>query len=493
MKNEIKNKKNILLFLAITFVALISNNAFLQKHYYGDTIILMNIGYFQYAKDFFLADGRLFSALHCFLAGLLNLHIDLHLFLSTLIGIFLLSLSTLILYKFTIKYLNIENKLQNALVLFSVFTIIFNHMSIEYLLYAESCIMCLGLLFSILATIFYLIDTKQNYLKSFLLLLISTICYQGLINIFPILVITLKFLHSKEKNFLKLYIKDTFITGIFFAGTLIISSILLLVIGKIFNITNNRINTLNLAEIFNRLSELFIITKIVFVNQLYVLPDNFAVAMTITTLILLTISCKRKTDIIKYLLVIVNAYVFCIFPLIVYIFMSRRIFMAIGALMGISLLFVATQNNNTKNKLSAVIISIFIFGYFVFNIFNNFTNTQLYLKTFLQDEKTCIEINSLLQEYEETSKNTITKLSYIYSTNPHNHYDGIKEIMSLTEKKLYTHWTIDPTLEYYCNRKFKKVNFPEEIYNENFANKKYSEFSKEHVIFIKDTMYIYLY
>ena len=112
-------------------------------------------------------------------------------------------ISVMLIYKLFVKLLKFEDKtIYNYITLIGSYIIIFSHMSIEYYLFQESAIMCLSILFNILATRMLHSDKKGRIVKSGILLLMATFCYQGNLGIFVVINILIIFI--KEKSF-----KDT--------------------------------------------------------------------------------------------------------------------------------------------------------------------------------------------------------------------------------------------------------------------------------------------
>ena len=73
------------------------------------------------------------------------------------------------------------------MLLASCFVLILNQFTLEYLLFPESAVMCLGVLFNVIAVKLMIDNPKHKYIKIFLSLLVAVFCYQGLLNMFPVL------------------------------------------------------------------------------------------------------------------------------------------------------------------------------------------------------------------------------------------------------------------------------------------------------------------
>ena len=92
--------------------------------------------------------------------------------------------------------------------------------TLEYLLFPESAVMCLGVLFNVIAIKFMVDNPKCKYIKIFLALLVAVFCYQGVLNMFPVIAILVYIVKQildkreykvKEKEFFVEMIKLAFI------------------------------------------------------------------------------------------------------------------------------------------------------------------------------------------------------------------------------------------------------------------------------------------
>lgn len=76
------------------------------------------------------------------------------------------------------------------------FVLILNQFSLEYLLFPESAVMCLGQMLCVISASLILSNNKHKYLKIGLMLFIAVFCYQGVLNIFPALALLFIFLNQ---------------------------------------------------------------------------------------------------------------------------------------------------------------------------------------------------------------------------------------------------------------------------------------------------------
>lgn len=194
------NKFDKIVLLSITVLSIILCSNFLQMHYSSDTLCLIKWGYFEYPSHYFLQDGRIISTIVCYLGGVLHLPYNVYIIGMDIIGVLLLSLTVFILYKSIIKITQTQDLTKKIMLLLGTYVLIFNQFTLEFLLFPESAVMCLGVFTSILATTKLVTDEKHKYLKITGLLFIATFSYQGLINIFPVVSILLLILKQEEER-----------------------------------------------------------------------------------------------------------------------------------------------------------------------------------------------------------------------------------------------------------------------------------------------------
>ena len=219
MKKKI-NKKEIYVLLGILVAIMIICINFLQMHYSSDTYVLYQWGYFKYPSEYFLKDGRLISTLFCYLGGILHLPIPAYIIAMDFLGMIFLAISIYIISKIFIDIIKPENKKKEILIYLASFVLILNQYTLEYLLFPESAVMCLGVLFNVIAIKFMVDNPKCKYIKIFLALLVAVFCYQGVLNMFPVLAILVYIVKQildkreykvKEKEFFVEMIKLAFI------------------------------------------------------------------------------------------------------------------------------------------------------------------------------------------------------------------------------------------------------------------------------------------
>lgn len=143
---KIKNRK-IIIYVLLVLISFIICQNYLKMHYAVDTYAMINMGYKNYATKYFLKDGRVFSFLITFLAGKINLPIEVFVRISTLIGIFVSCLSVMLIRKIMITEKLPKNIWQEIIITGIAYCTIFNFMYIEVLHFAEASILATRNLF----------------------------------------------------------------------------------------------------------------------------------------------------------------------------------------------------------------------------------------------------------------------------------------------------------------------------------------------------------
>ena len=84
-------------------------------HYSSDTYVLYDLGYMAYPEKYFLLDGRLISAIVCYIAGILHIPIKAYIIGMDFIGIIFIGTAIYTISKIFEKLINSDiYKVENA-------------------------------------------------------------------------------------------------------------------------------------------------------------------------------------------------------------------------------------------------------------------------------------------------------------------------------------------------------------------------------------------
>lgn len=498
--NNKLNKKNAITYLVIVGITLLLCQNFLQMHYSSDTYVLYDLGYMEYPSQYFLLDGRLISTLVCYLAGILNIPIPAYIIGMDFIGIILIATSIYIMYKILEKIIQPQKNIIKLMLLASCFILILNQFTLEYLLFPESGVMCLGVLFNVIAVKLMIDNPKHKYIKIFLSLLVAVFCYQGLLNMFPVLAILLYIVKQiVDKREYKIKEKEFFIEMIKLAIIVIVVlaiCMLAIKIGKtLLNSNQDRMMHLIDTEAIMLRGE----TVLEYLDELWnktmhMLPDQINNIILIVSFVSLILLKTKKEMIMQYILLLIVCFIICIVPMFIFnTGVCGRVNEPLTMIWGASLIILLAQSTNIQEgKRTNFIYCLVIISFIINNIFI-MQNITEHIASNRVEENMGKTIKYALEEYEKETGNTVTKFAYAYDRNPQQYAVGIKPIGSLTERKLACSWSISQAMNFYCERKFEKTRMPIKIYTEKMIDKDYKEFSEEQLVFEGDTLYMLVY
>ena len=188
------------------------------------------------------------------------------------------------------------------------FILIFNCMALEYLLYAECSVMCLSLLLSIIAAkIFTDNNTKNRNIKTILIMVIASFCYQGSINIFLPLSILFLVIDANRKQAKELVKKILVACGII-VSVYLINIMAIYLINTILRIEQQRISggILNNLLNFKYIMRAIIMNTLVYNYNLW--PKGITIIFVVITLIILLFQKEKFRNIVQYLVLIILSF-----------------------------------------------------------------------------------------------------------------------------------------------------------------------------------------
>ncbi len=504
--NEIKGmklnmkKENWIKYGIILGFTIIICQGFLQMHYSSDTYVLWDIGYMNYPQQYFLLDGRIISSIVCFLAGMLKIPFETYIVGMNFIGVIFISIAIYIMSSTIKNIIKPEKKLIEYIIILASFVLVLNQFTLEYLLFPESAVMCLGVLLIVIATKIAIEKPKHSYLKVFITLLIATLCYQGLLNIFPVYIILVYIVKQiVSKNDYKQDEKEFFIEMIKFAIMVIV---ILLISMFVVDIGINYFESDQDRRIYLIDFEAFLLRgEIVleYLNELWIknmntLPYYINPIVLIITFVSLILLRTKKEIIMQYILFLVVSFAICVVPM--YIFNTGPAGRTNSPLMimwGASLLILLAQSTIVENEIKKKYIYSLIIISFIINSLYTVRNISEHLASNAVEHNMGATIRYKLEEYEKETGITVTKFGYVYDISPQQYAYGIKEMGSLTERKLSCSWSIRQAINFYCDRHFEKVIIPEDIYFRDVVQKDYKQFTDEQIIFFEDQMHLIVY
>ena len=144
--------------------------------------------------------------------------------------------------------------------------------------------------------------------------------------------------------------------------------------------------------------------------------------------------------------------------------------------------------SNIEIKSIITISCIFLLIQFVY--FTLFTIDNH--KVNFEDKLVAKQIEQIINNYEQQTGNTITKISIYSDSNPNYTYDNIKTSKDMNVKAFFHDWSTIAILEFYLNRDFESVSNNEDFSNE-FSQNDWNYFDPKQIILDNDTLHLCSY
>ena len=488
-----KHQKQFIIFGIILLFCIIICSPMLQFHIASDTYNLMDLGYFEYPSQYFLKDARIVSTLVMYIAGILHLPYEVFIVLMEILAVIIVSFSIYYIYKTINEKIKINSNIKIALVIMAAFILVFNCMSLEYLLYAECSVMCLSIFLSVMAARTFTSNEKYKTIKSIILVIIATFCYQGAVNIFLPLTILFLFIDKNRKT-AKEMVKQIVLACVIIGVAYLINVFSIYLINTILGVEQTRIagGILNNLQNAGALLEYLLGRTLITNYELW--PNGITLVFIAITIILLCFQKDRAKSILSYIILVLSALGICILPVFFMASpsMEPRMAMSAGAIVGMS--FIYLLSTEYDKKIFEYIISTVIVLFFVFNAINTIQIYSAHIAGNKIDANMGMTIKYRIEEYEKETGNTVSKVAYYRDKNHRDyHYGWDKKLYSFGQRAFDNYYCIIEALNYYCDRDFERANMTKEIYNTNFAGKDWNAYSDEQIVFEGDIMYICTY
>ena len=228
-----------------------------------------------------------------------------------LIGIILIGTSIYLIDRILENIIKTENNTLKIMLIASSFVLILNQFTLEFLLFPESAVMCLGVLLNVIAIKIMIESPKHKYLKIFFTLLIAALCYQGLLNMFPVLAIMtyiVKQIVDKEEY--KIKEKEFFTEMIKLAVIVIAVLAICMIVVKIGTTSLNSkqdrmMHLIDLEAVMLRGETVAEYMDELWNKSMHMLPNNFSNIILIISFISLII-LRTKKNVIKICTILNN-------------------------------------------------------------------------------------------------------------------------------------------------------------------------------------------
>ena len=459
-------KEKIGTFICIFFISILSYINFITGYFSIDTDNIISLGYNGYAINYFLYDGRVFSALFALIGELTKISLkNLYIF-STICSMAICSISVMLIYKIVYKILKPETKTKKLILILLSYTYIFHFMSINNFEYFENCIMSIAVLIYILAAKKIVIDRKIQL--GAILCILATAMYQGTINTFLITAILLLFLKKKTKKEFWKGIRIILVVTLIAAGINV--AMVAIARSNIDTIQATRIN----LDIIKNIGYNLVKLPSLFLDSLCLFPKYLHITFILIELIFIFIYCIQRKD-MKYFLnglfLIGVAYVTCItlstiYPTCIYDG-NGRIFASVGASFCILGIYILCEIDISKDKKQKIFFTTLTIIYFLVIICNTIYMTNKIKEQNRIDERISKQIVEEIEQYQKETGIEIKKFAILYYEDVNR--TNKKQSRGINNKsKIQNCIYTDITLKVYTGKVLKYEDFDEKIKTEYF-------------------------
>ena len=462
---KIKNtaKKDTLICVTLIAFTCIIFIPFLTGHYIADTYGIIERGLEDYSIYNSFTDGRMLMGLLNLLVLKLNMPIIAYVIFTLVIGIIISCMVVILLKNIILKFRPAESKYIEAIVTVICYVTIFNFMYLENLYFIECIVMALSLLLYTLGAYILVDRTKWYFLKSGLCVIIGMLSYQGTIGFFLALVFLFSILENKNK--ISSLIKDVLLSAVLVVIAGLIDLACIEIFTNQFGTNQGRLNN----NIFQNIIIIFMYFPKILTHTCGMFPTNLLIIFLSLLVVLAVIGILQKykkeagKGIILYflLMIFVIASAFSSSVLSSSSFWAARMRFCIGALVGILFLYLYVTTDLFQKKNALTVLSIILLTtYAVCNLYQyvNIINQNKQMNKI--EEQECQEIEKNIEEYEEQTGNSITKIARVYSKT-HNETLYLPDNPQASTSVLNSTkcwWSVKGTIYFYTGKRLEYVS-----------------------------------
>lgn len=446
-----------LITVAVTIEYLVGFNSY-------DTQKIISMGYLEYAKKLFWADGRIFSGLYICIGKILNIANPTNLYIFSVVLCIFLIIGNVIYFKRLLEKISTRKINEGLLYVLSYITI-FNFTYSDIMTFIEMPILQLSIFLYMLAAKFAVID--KNKKKMLLTLILAIFMYQGTINVFFIMIVF--FILQKYRKLDKKNIKEIVKLYAYSAIPIVINFMYIKIYGMIFNETD-RMGSLDFASLISRivysLNSMIRITS----ESIYTMPRYLYIFLVLDVLIfayLIAIFKAKKTlqntkDIHQYMqstyniiLLIIISVISCI-PLIVafqvlLLYYCGRLFWPIGASLGLILLELVLNTNCLENKKLKLSVLTFITIYMLILYPGMYRVVCINKEGNNVDKEICYQVKNEVDEYEKNTGKKIEKIKIYLEYKENGGLSEKYKNIKLAKSCILIGLPMTNLLHYYCD------------------------------------------
>ena len=382
----------------------------------------------------------------------------------------------------------------NILIASITFSILYNFASCEMFIFAESGIMCLSILFSVIAACVFNSNVKHRYIISFLFVFLASIAYQATISVFVVMALVIE--AYKNKGNIKKIIGEAILIGLFYGGALVLNLAIIKVVDHIFKDTLRPTATFTLQVIIATIKKY---GTMMAVDTFTVLPKYFyLVVIGIMTIwyILNNLKTRDYFSILEYVILVFLAFIMPLLPVIATAqeqqYIEPRMTFSYASVIAILVLYIVLKFDIDSSNINKKIAIIFAIGIMILNSMYFIRNSTENVVSGYLDRNVAKSILEEIYDYQNKTNIKIENIGIAYDQRSTTYYNGQPSLETTNVRSMVTNWAAVQVLEFYSGEKFTIVETPDDIKQE-FLKHDWHFYTPEQLVFNGDTLYICLY
>ncbi len=498
-KIKSNKRETALIFLILLIVTNTIFIPFLSGHMSTDSYNIFNKGYEEYATGNSFLDGRVFMGIFVEIIAYFDVPIIISNIISLEIAIILSCIAIMVLANTFQNFKKVE-KLSSKIILYvASYYAIFNLLYIENLYYIEALVMALSILLYILSARILVKKTKMYLLKSFILVTLGIMSYQGTISLFFLAVLVFSMCEENTlKGIIITMIKAVIITLL----GILINNLQIMFIENTYNIKQDRGITSYIIIYFNIRIILDNILNIIRYTGGYFPNWSYAIIVVIIELLIFIKLLKQNQKnpdksnqkiMIEQIFIVICGILFSCMVSVISTsgLLSGRIRFAMGAIVGFIFLHLWAKTDFVENKkdiFNTILICILIL-YGIVNSVNYVCIMRESKQVEENDKQEVYKIQEEVKKYEEENNTEITKIAVVVEKGHTSKafYPETYHRVFVTHSAIKTEWSIVGCYNYYTGENLEK-------YEPTEAEKNiYLEQEKDGYLCIDDVLYITAY
>ena len=480
-------------FFILLFLNLLFYGNFLLEHYAADTYFSKAAGWKATAENYF-SGGRWLMYAFCHLCDILHISFQMELFLSWLIAIISVSLSSLLIYHLLKDRIEKDiDIVKNGWVLLVSFMLISNVFLLEYFIFAEySGMMCLGILFDVLGASFILKCLEQKKLSCYILgILFAILGINGHQGNFAILVLICVLCAADTFHSVKTFIRNNLIIGSAYLIPALINILEVHIGGNARTAGKN----LNFAASFWKATEGLI--NLLKTTANFMPHKAYAICVGILGAFFLYQILRKKA----WNMLLQGVYWLAIAALGIYApllatdvnyidVVPRTVYIMGGAaavlLVGLLYMDVTPRTN--------ILLPLFVLAFLLIQYRGVLKiSTSTYYANAI-DRYEAQYIGTYLREYEETHNVRVTKIAFYADEQLSGFAAGLQAGYGpVNERIMSNYWAVSVALRALDGYETQMVEPSEEIYTQYFKGKNWPQINDEEFVVVGDTLHFCAY